>query len=256
MHENNTNIIMQIVHGGPKWGPSPIKHKVSGTTPKEMTVDDIETVVASFAAAAGRAKKAGFDGVQIHAAHGFLLSMFLNPYYNVRNDEYGGSIMKRARIVLETYDAVRNVVGEDYPVLVKVNCEDFMENGLNLEDSFKVCKILSDNGIDLIEVSGGSYSSRAGEGPIRNTDVESYFLDQAEEIAEQVEVPVALVGGNRDLKSMNEILNTTQIEYFSMARPFIREPDIINRWIKENQESAECESCDPCNGVYNGCKHE
>ena len=124
-------------------------------------------------------------------------------------------------------------------------------------DSLHVCKILADMGIDMIEVSGGSYSSREVEGPMRNTENnESYFKDYASKIAEEVEVPVALVGGNRKIEKMTEILNTTKIDYFSMARPFIHEPDIINRWIKENQESAECESCDPCNGVYNGCKYE
>lgn len=254
VHDHKVNIIMQIVHGGTKWGPSAVKHKVTATTPKEMTTEDIKTVIEAFSAAALRVKNAGFDGVQLHAAHGFLLSMFLNPYYNVRTDEYGGSIENRARIIFETYEAVREAVGPNFPVLIKVNCDDFMDDGLSFEDSLHVCKTLSDMGIDLIEVSGGSYSSRKGEGPMRTTENnESYFKEYAAKIADEVDVPVALVGGNRRIEMMTDILNNTKIEYFSMARPFIREPDLINRWMKEDLDSTECVSCEGCNGISGGC---
>jgi 2,4-dienoyl-CoA reductase-like NADH-dependent reductase (Old Yellow Enzyme family) len=263
VHEYDANIIMQIVHGGPKWCPSAvenlvtkIKHLLTRTSPKEMSKEEIKELVQAFADAALRVKKAGFDGVQIHAAHGFLLSMFLNPYYNKRTDEYGGSIKNRAKIVLESYQAVRQAVGEDFPVLVKVNCEDFMDDGLTAEDSLYVCKVLSEKGIDAIEVSGGSYSSRENEGPIRTVDKqekESYFKDYAARIAEEVKVPVSLVGGNRSIDNMDKILNNTKIEYFSMARPFICEPDLINRWQAGNTEQAKCISHDTCSGVRNGC---
>ena len=254
VHEHNVNIIMQIVHGGTKWGPSAVKHKSTGTIPKEMTIDDIKTVIQAFGDAALRVQKAGFDGVQIHAAHGFLLSMFLNPYYNTRTDEYGGSIENRARIIFETYEAVRKSVGPDYPVFIKVNSKDFMDRGLTFEDSLYVCKELSDKGIDMIEVSGGSYSSREGEGPMRNTqNNESYFKDYAAKIANEVDVPVALVGGNRRIEKMTEILNTTKIDYFSMARPFIHEPGLINRWMEHDLDSTECVSCHACNGIDGGC---
>jgi len=254
VHEHNVNIIMQIVHGGTKWGPSAVKHKSTGTVPKEMTRDDVKTVIQAFGDAALRVQKAGFDGVQIHAAHGFLLSMFLNPYYNTRTDEYGGSIENRARIIFETYEAVRKSVGPDYPVFIKVNSKDFMDNGLTFEDSLYVCKELSDKGIDMIEVSGGSYSSREGEGPMRNTENnESYFKDYAAKIAHEVDVPVALVGGNRRIEKMTEILNTTKIDYFSMARPFIHEPGLINRWMEHDLDSTECVSCHACNGIDGGC---
>lgn len=254
VHEHRVNIIMQIVHGGTKWGPSSVKHKSTGTIPKEMTREDIKSVIKAFGDAALRVKKAGFDGVQIHAAHGFLLSMFLNPYYNVRTDEYGGSIENRARIIFETYDAVRESVGPDFPVLIKVNCMDFMDRGLTFEDSLYVSRALSDMGIDMIEVSGGSYSSREGEGPMRNTENnESYFKDYASKIASEVDVPVALVGGNRRIEKMTEILNTTKINYFSMARPFIHEPGLINRWMAHDLDSTECVSCHACNGISGGC---
>ena len=255
----NANIIMQIVHGGPKWGPSEVEHIAMKTTSKEMTLEDIKEVIQAFGDAAYRVKEAGFDGVQIHAAHGFLLSMFLNPYYNRRSDDYGGSIGNRARILFESYQSVRDAVGDDFPVLIKVNAEDFMDDGLTSKDSLFVCKALSEMGVDLIEVSGGSFSSWDGMGPIRSNvnskDKEAYFKDYAERIAEEVDVPVALVGGNRSMDCMNEILNNSKIEYFSIARPLIREPDLINRWQKGDTKPALCVSCNSgCNGVKNGCR--
>jgi 2,4-dienoyl-CoA reductase-like NADH-dependent reductase (Old Yellow Enzyme family) len=256
VHKYDANIIMQIVQGGPKWGPSAVEHLVTKTTPKEMTKEEINEVVQAFADAALRVKKAGFDGVQIHVAHGFLLSMFLNPYYNKRADEYGGSIENRAKIVSASYESVRKAVGEDFPVLVKINCEDFMDDGLTAEDSLYVCKVLSEKGVDAIEVSGGSYSSRKNEGPIRRVDTqenESYFKDYAARIAEEVKVPVSLVGGNRSLINMDKILNNTKIEYFSMARPFICEPDLINRWQAGNTKPTKCISHAACSGVRSGC---
>jgi 2,4-dienoyl-CoA reductase-like NADH-dependent reductase (Old Yellow Enzyme family) len=256
VHEYDANIIMQIVHGGPKWGPSAVKHLVTKTTPKEMSKEEIKEVVQALADAALRVKKAGFDGVQIHVAHGFLLSMFLNPYYNKRTDKYSGSIKNRAKIVFESYEAVRQAVGEDFPVLVKVNCDDFMDDGLTAEDNLYVCRVLSEKGIDAIEVSGGSYSSRENEGPIRRVDTqekESYFKDYAARIAEEVDIPVSLVGGNRSMDNMDKILNNTKIEYFAMARPFICEPDLINRWQAGNTEPTKCISHATCSGVRSGC---
>lgn len=187
--------------------------------------------------------------MQLHVAHGFLLNQFLTPYYNKRTDEYGGPIENRARIIKETYQAVRQAVGEEYPVMIKINCDDFMDQGLSLVDSSYVSELLSDLGVNLIEVSGGSYSSRTGEGAARvanKSEQESYFKEFATRIAEKVKVPVALVGGNRSLETMNEILNTTKIEYFALSRPFIHEPELVNRWARGNTEKAKCVSCNQC----------
>ncbi len=262
IHEYGAAIVMQIVHGGSNTdfnvsertviAPSAVENLAMKTMPQEMTKAEIKGVIQAFADAATSTKKAGFDGVQLHVAHGYLLSQFLTPYYNRRTDEYGGSIENRARIVGETYQAVREAVGDDYPVMVKINCDDFMDNGLSLADSMYVSKLLSDLGVDLIEVSGGCSSSREGEGPARianRPDQESYFRDYAAKIAEQVKVPVALVGGNRSLETMSEILNNTKIEYFSFSRPFLREPELVNRWASGNTEKAKCISCNKCFGV-------
>lgn len=256
VHKFNANMVIQIVHGGPKWGPSAVEDLLTKTTPKEMDKDEITEVVQAFADAALRAKKAGFDGVQLHAAHGFLLNQFLNPYYNRRSDDYGGPIENRAKIVFESYKAVKQSVGDDFPVFIKMSCEDFMDGGLTFDESLYVCKILSDMSIDAIEVSGGSGSSRENEGPIRNVKIpetESYFKDHAAKIAEEVKVPVALVGGNRSVENMGKILNSTKIEYFSMARPFLSEPNLVNRWMDGDTSPAQCISCSGCAVEMNGC---
>ncbi|MDF2569603.1 MAG: dehydrogenase [Sporomusa sp.] len=259
VHEYGTAVIMQIVHGGSNTtfkvnerkiiAPSAVENLAMKTMPQEMTKTEIQEVIKAFADAAARVKRAGFDGVQLHVAHGFLLNQFLTPYYNRRTDEYGGSIENRARIIAQTYQAVRKAVGEDYPVIVKINCDDFMDNGLSLADSIYVSKLLSDLKVDLIEVSGGCYSSREGEGAARianRPEQESYFKDYAAKIAEQVKVPVALVGGNRSLETMSQILNNTKIEYFSLSRPLLREPNLVSRWAKGNTEKAKCVSCNQC----------
>lgn len=252
VHEYGVKIIMQIVYGGSQtsfnvgertiWGPSSLEHPATKTESKEISKEEIKILVQAFADAAARAKKAGFDGVQLHAAHGLLFSQFLNPYYNRRTDEYGGSIDNRARILLESYEAMRKTVGEDYPILVKIHCEDFMEGGLSAEDSLNVCRLLSEMGIDAIEVSGGD-PARTN---IPAKEKESYFKEHAAGIAEQVKAPILLVGGNRSLETMSEILDSTKIEFFSLSRPLLREPDLINRWQKGDTKKAKCISCNKC----------
>ena len=260
VHKHGAKIIMQIVHGGSIslttgdrrriLAPSAMQNPISKSIAEEMTESDIQVVIKAFADAAVRIKKSGFDGVQIHAAHGFLLSQFLSPFFNKREDRYGGTIENRSRLLIETYEAIRKAVGNDFAVLVKINCDDFMDNGMTFQDSIQVCKLLSDAGINAIEISGGNPLSRENEGPAR-VDIdaqnkESYFKDYAAKIAETVDVPVILVGGNRQLEIMDEILNNTKIEYFSMARPLMREPDLINRWLSGDKRRAECQSCNQC----------
>lgn len=257
-HSYDANIILQIVCVGsqtsPKesgkviWGPSSIEDLGYKTTPEEMTTQEILLVQTAFADAALRAKKAGFDGVQIHAAHGYLLSKFLTPYYNRRTDGYGGSIENRARMVLETYQAIREKVGPEYPILIKINSEDYMSQGMTFEECKYVCKKLVELGINAIEISGGSFSSRPNEGPVRmiTPEMESYFKLYAAEIAQEIHVPVILVGGNRDFELMTGILNQTSIEYFALCRPLICESDLINRWQSGDLKHAKCVSCCKC----------
>ncbi|GAB6138698.1 NADH:flavin oxidoreductase [Halanaerobaculum tunisiense] len=260
IHNQGSNAILQIAYGGSQthyppegreiWGPSAVENQATGVTPTRMTKENIQQLVNSFAEAGLRAKKAGFDGVEIHGAHGYLLSQFLTPYYNRREDEYGGSIENRARIIYEVYEAIREKVGLDYPVLIKLNCADFIEQGLEFADSKKVAQELAQRGIDGIEISGGCESSPREQGTIRSgidaPDKEAYFQDYAAQIAEEVDVPVILIGGNRSLDVMEDVLKTTEIDYFSLARPLIREPDLINKFQSGEQEEAKCISCNKC----------
>ncbi len=265
VHNYGANIVAQLSCGGAQtnfviegkvvWGPSAIEDMGYKTTPQEMSKDDISFVQKCFADAAFRAKKAGFDGVQIHAAHGYLLSKFLTPYYNRRSDEYGGSTANRARMIFETYQSIRDKVGLDYPVLIKINSGDYLDQGMVFEECKYICKQLEQMGIDAIEISGGTVSSRPNEGPSRkiSTEQESYYKTYAAEIAADIGVPVILVGGNRDFESLTEILNQTKISYFAFSRPLIREYDLVNRWQSGDTSRATCISCRKCFGANGIC---
>ncbi len=263
IHVEGANIIMQIVYGGsctafiPNnrliWGPSPVAHPLYGVIPKEMTKEDIQTVVTAHAEAARRVKTAGFDGVQLHGAHTYLLSQFLSPYFNRRQDEYGGSIENRARIIIDTLAAVREEVGFDYPVFIKMHCsDDWGENGLTVDESLWVAKALEEKGITGIEFSGGNLDVKnyPNAGPIRNGVVkienQSYFVDKTAAIAQHLSIPVISVGGHRDLKKMEEILNNTPIDYIAMSRTLLSEPDLIRQWERGNVKKPRCVGCNKC----------
>ena len=254
VHRYETNIILQMVHcgsyrmkeaGGQEvWGPSAVENLQTHIQPGEMTVENILALQKAFATAAARAKQAGFDGVQIHAAHGFLLNQFLSPYYNRRTDEYGGTIENRSRMILETYSAVREAVGDRYPVLIKLNNSDGMEQGMTIEDSKYVCRRLAEAQIDAIEISGAWHQFTARQ--------DSYFKETAAEIAVENNIPVIVVGGNRDYQAMTEILNQTAIKYFSFSRPFIAEPGLVNRWQRGDVSRSKCISCNSCANLNGG----
>ena len=258
VHEEGGTVVVQITHGGtqtlvdtgmPPEAPSAVQDRLSGNVPVEMTRDDIQRVVNAFADAAQRTKACGFDGVQFLAAHGYLLSEFLSPYTNVRTDEYGGPIENRARIVLEVYDAIRERVGTEYPVLVKINVSDFDDGGLEADDSLWVCERLAERGIDAIEFSGGVNAS--GEmGPIRadidSPEKEAYFKEYAQRFTPRLTCPVILVGGIRSLDVAEKLLREGTAQFISMCRPFISEPDLINRWASGDTEPARCTSCSQC----------
>ena len=269
VHEQGGRIALQLAHSGyfarrSLTGHDPIAPSslegIARTPRRVMSKDDIQRVVAAFGNAASRAKEAGFDAVQIHAAHGYLLSQFLSPFYNRRDDEYGGSPENRARILLEVLSSIRMAVGPDFPVLVKMNCADFIDGGLSLEDSIQIGKLLERNGIDAIELSGGVLTggkmgpSRLG---IKGEDKEAYFRTEAAEFKKELNIPLMLVGGIRSLQVADKLLKSGIADYFSMSRPFIREPHLVNRWKSGDHRRAECVSDNQCfvpgmegNGVY------
>jgi 2,4-dienoyl-CoA reductase-like NADH-dependent reductase (Old Yellow Enzyme family) len=232
VHENGANIILQLVYVGSYvmgettgmtiLAPSAVENLNTKVLPQEITVKQIKTIQEKFSEAALRAKNAGYDGVEIHAAHGFLLSQFMTPYYNRRTDLYGGSAENRARMSLETYTAIRESVGADFPVLIKINVNDGFENGVAFEDVLYLCEKLTKLKIDAIEISGAFSAFPQGS--------TSYFKKEAEQIAAKNETKIIMTGGNRDFKEMTGILNSAKIEYFGLARTLIKEPDLINQF--------------------------
>lgn len=260
VHKNSGKIVMQLAHAG-----FFANSKLSGYQPfavsevegmaksprKEMTAQDISEIVQAFAEAAKRAKRAGFDGVQIHSAHGYLMSQFLSPSFNKRTDKYGVNLENRARAVMETLRAVRSSVGQDYPILVKMNCSDFIDNGLTLDDSIQVGKMLEGGGIDAIELSGGVLTSsklspsRMG---IHSEEKEAYFQQEAKAFKEKINVPLILVGGNRSYNMAERIISEGTADYISICRPLIREPGLINRWKSGDFAKSACLSDNQCFG--------
>jgi 2,4-dienoyl-CoA reductase-like NADH-dependent reductase (Old Yellow Enzyme family) len=230
--EHGANIILQLVYVGSYvmgetagmtiLAPSAVENLNTKVLPQEITIKQIQAIQKKFSEAALRAKNAGYDGVEIHAAHGFLLSQFMTPHYNRRTDLYGGSAENRARMPLETYKAIRASVGTDFPVLIKINVNDGFENGVAFEDVLYLCDELTKLKIDAIEISGAFTAFPQGS--------TSFFKKEAEQIAAKNETKIIMTGGNRHFEEMTNILNNTKIEYFGMARPLMEEPDLINRF--------------------------
>jgi 2,4-dienoyl-CoA reductase-like NADH-dependent reductase (Old Yellow Enzyme family) len=216
----------------------------------EMTGDDLRMVAESFGKAAARAQEAGIDGVQIHAAHGYLLSEFLSPFYNRRNDQYGGNVEKRSRLLLEVAHNIRDKVGDRFPVMVKMNSEDFVTGGLSVEEMLEVASILESAGIDAIELSGGTpYSGDYGSvrpGRLDTEKMEVYYLEAAKKFKERVRVPLMLVGGIRSHEVAERMVREGITDYVSLSRPFIREPDLVNRWRSGDTAKARCLSDNLC----------
>jgi 2,4-dienoyl-CoA reductase-like NADH-dependent reductase (Old Yellow Enzyme family) len=260
IHKHGSRIVLQIAHAGyfanPKLtGTMPVAlSQVEGFTKashKEMTVEEIQDIVEAFGQAARRSKEAGFDGVQIHAAHGYLLSQSLSPVFNKRRDAYGGAVENRAKFLLEALQEVRANVGQDFPILVKMNSQDFLEGGLTFEDSLQVGKMLKEQGVNAIELSGGTLvsgkliPSRVG---ITSEEKEAYFRKEAKAFKEKLNVPLILVGGNRSFQLAERLVKEGYADYISMSRPFIREPDLVKRWASGDLRRAACLSDNQCFG--------
>ena len=208
----------------------------------ELTTDEVEGVVRQFGESAARAERAGYDGVQIHAAHFFYLSKFISPLYNHRTDRFGGSAEGRARILVEILASMRERTSPGFVVAVKINSDDCQPGGLSQKDFLVAGKMLSNAGIDAIEVSA-NYTSRPN---IRAGVNEGSFLSAATALAEAIQTPVVLVGGLRSMETINKILAQTPIAYIALSRPLIREPNLINRWHVGDCRPSACISCNAC----------
>jgi 2,4-dienoyl-CoA reductase-like NADH-dependent reductase (Old Yellow Enzyme family) len=260
VHDAGGRIAVQISHGGRyalklpnvlRLGPSTIESK-GEIQCKEMTQVDIRKVVTQFAEAAGRAETAGSDAVQIHAGHGYLLSEFLSPFFNKRNDAYGGTVENRARLLLEVVQSVRQRVGERFPVLVKLNSQDYLEGGFTVKDMLKVASLLQQSNVDAIEMSGGNhvtgifgdfFPARKGQ---PKGDEGPYYLDEASYFKKLVQIPLMLVGGIRTVEWAKKLVSEGFADYISLCRPLIREPGLIKRWGSGDTAKSTCISDNGC----------
>lgn len=260
VHDHGGKIAMQLAHAGSgaatrlsgleAIGPSVFESK-TGPVGREMTGDDRARVIRAFALAALRARTAGFDAIQIHAAHGYLLSQYLSPYFNKRKDDYGGSIQNRTRLAIEVLQGIRKEVGPDFPVFIKINSEDFLTDGLTVEDMIVASQILEGAGIDGIEMSGGTflsgkyYPSRQGK-PARG-EPEAYYEAAAKKYKKALKkTPLMLVGGLRTIETAERLVAEGVADYIALCRPFIREPALVNRWKSGDLRPAFCVSDSGC----------
>ena len=256
--------------------PSPVKDKILGITPREMTEDDIQHVIAAFARAAGRVKTAGFDGVQLHACHGDLAHEFLSPHTNRRTDRWGGSLENNFRFVREIYEKVREMVGDDYPVTIKINAQDYQEGGITIDLSKRHAERLGAIGIDAIEISAGIHGERhfnmsRGDIPkdyfgfknkteygkrklskylkAQKDDVkfkENYLLPFAKEIKKFIDIPLILPGGLRTVRVMEETIQGGDADFIGLCRPMIRDPEFPNKVRKGFVTRSDCLNCNRC----------
>jgi 2,4-dienoyl-CoA reductase-like NADH-dependent reductase (Old Yellow Enzyme family) len=245
--QNNTIVIMQINHpgrqvfkkmGGKVLSPSDIalnlgKHSGLFSQPKAMSEGEIDDVIARFVITAKRAEEAGFDGVEIHAAHGYLVSQFLSPLTNVREDQWGGELQDRAKLLYEIISQVKKSCGKQFIVSVKLNSADFQRGGFDVADAIEVVKTLNAMGLDFIELSGGSYEAPAMQGKSgdeRTLAREAYFLTFAKQIAQHSRIPVMTTGGIKRLTVANEVL-AANMDLVGIASALAFNPALINQWV-------------------------
>jgi 2,4-dienoyl-CoA reductase-like NADH-dependent reductase (Old Yellow Enzyme family) len=258
VHRFPSRIFVQLAHAGRQTkekicgcvpiAPSPVFEPVNKFTPREMTGRDIAETIGNFVRAGARARTAGFDGVQIHAAHGYLLSSFLSPHTNRRSDGWGGTLRNRARIISEIIRGIKAAAGADFPVIVKLNSSDLMPGGLDIDGAVEAAGILESDGADGIEVSGGTAESGRGSmwPGVRPEEEEGYFVESAARIKAAVRVPVFGLGGLRTFRAMEKILLDGRADLISMSRPFIREPWLVRKFRTGEISKSECISCNKC----------
>ena len=290
VHDQGAKIAMQISHcgrqstreaaGGQPLGPSAVMERAFMVTPREMTEADIERIIKAFGHAARRVRESGFDAVQVHASHGYLLSSFLSPHSNRRKDQWGGSIENRMRIVKRVYEECRKAVGDDYPVLIKFNAYDKMKKGLKLEEGVVMAEMMADMGFDGLEVSCGT--SEDGNSLVRgelHIDVildewdiykkknalfrffmrkfgekimppvpfsEGYNLEAARTVKSRVNIPVMAVGGLVRPEQMEAVVENGEADYISLSRPLIADPNFPKKIVEGSREPSRCIHCNLC----------
>jgi len=274
VHELGGLVVPQINHGGMNSlaesvdepiAPSAIDEDFLTRPARAMTTMEVEAAIQAFADGARRCQEAGFDGVQIHAAHGYLIGQFLSPFVNKRTDRWGGTPDKRMQFLRDVCSAVSEQVGDDYPVLIKFGMMDSVEGGLTSEEATHVVAALAGMGIDAVEVSGGlggrdkTLNVRKG---IKSEAKEAYFSSLARQARPVTELPIALVGGFRSRSVMERVLADGTADYVSLCRPLISEPDLPNQFHLGLRDKSRCLSANNCwakgpgEGIACKCPHD
>jgi len=295
VHDGGAKIFLQICHAPPQIGrssalriggnrgPSTRLSRITFLIDRSLSEDEIESIVYDLAEGARRAKEAGFDGVQFHAAHGYLISQFLSPHYNHRQDKWGGTPEKRAHFLLRIIEESRKKTGPDFPITTKISAEDGVKNGNRIEEMVAIGRLLEKAGTDAIEVSGGVGETGFGFAPsrgriprdlvreflkkelpslarpllplighvIRSQEkrvafVPDYHFPHARTLAKHLSIPILCVGGIRSLESAEHILSSSAVAMISLARPLVCEPGLPERWKRGDTRPARCTSCNRC----------
>ena len=199
------------------------------STPRALTTSEVEELVQKFVTSAKITKEAGFSGVQIHAAHGYLISQFLSPHDNRRTDKYGGSLENRMRFLKEIYLGMREELGKNFTIGIKINSTDFKEDGLTEEDSLKTIIELANLGLDFVEISGGTYERPAMMGATSKSTNQVFFAEYSKKLKQKIEIPVVVTGGIRSINAMNTLLNDNTTDFIGIARPLTIDPNIPNK---------------------------
>ncbi len=262
VHNRGAKIALQLFHAGreARFPDSkdrlPLAPSFLETDPyfkadhRQMTQNEIWGIVHAFGDGARRAREAGFDAIQIHAAHAYLLSQFLSPFTNRRNDEWGGNLKNRLHIHSSIYQDIREKAGKDYPLLIKIGVQDGILGGLEFSEGKLAAKFLAELGFDALEISlglrGPTYEDTEFRTKIDDLDREAYYRKWCCDIKKEVDIPVMLVGGLRTFELVEEIVQNEETDFISLSRPLIREPNIINDWKRGDRHRAKCISCNQC----------
>lgn len=235
---NDTKIFLQLNHPGkqspktitkqpvaPSAVPMTGSNSFAFNSPRALSHAEIKQIIAKFVDAAVIAQQTGFSGVEIHAAHGYLLNQFLSPHDNQRSDEYGGSLENRMRVITEIYQGIREKVGRNFPIALKINSSDFRPDGFSEEDSLKVIQKMDQLGIDLIEISGGNYENPKMQGIGKG----AFFIDYAQKVKQTIKTPIIVTGGFNTANGMESAIQNNETDFIGLARPLVMVPDLPNQ---------------------------
>lgn len=286
VHARDAKIFVQIWHCGrhvtPTYrfgipiAPSPVMDKITGIVPQEMTEDDIGEAIECFGQASRRVQEAGFDGVQFHGAHGYLIHQFLSPYTNRRTDGWGGVLENRMRFVVQCYKRARALVGADFPIAIKMNAKDYIDEGITIESSKETAARISAIGFDAIEVSAGvrderhfnmsrgdiprNYFGFKGKSPELRREIlehlerirdevkyeEAYLRPFAKEFKKVIDVPLIMPGGLKHVAVMEDVIAQGDADFVGLCRPLIRDPDFPNKVRNRGLTESDCLFCNQC----------